>query len=65
MSYRLAVLAAVPPRQSWPLFGMYWVVPPLTAHPLLMQLREIAHQSNASGDGDLTNSLVLRGPSHV
>lgn len=59
-AYWLAVLAAVHLGQAWPLFGLFWVVPLLTAYPLLMQLREIAHHSNAPDDGDLTNSRVFR-----
>ena len=59
-AYWLTVLAAVHLGQAWPLFGLFWVVPLLTAYPLLMQLREIAHHSNAPDDGDLTNSRVFR-----
>ena len=59
-AYWLSVLAAVHLGGVWPLFGLFWVVPLLTAYPLLMQLREIAHHSNAPDDGDLTNSRVFR-----
>ena len=59
-AYWLTVLAAVHLGQAWPIFGLFWVVPLLTAYPLLMQLREIAHHSNAPDDGDLTNSRVFR-----
>src|SRR4051794_13933598 len=40
-AYWLTVLAAVHLGQAWTLFGLFWVVPLLTAYPLLMQLREI------------------------
>lgn len=59
-SYWLAVLATVQILHLWPIFGLFWVVPLLTVYPLLMQLREIAHHSNAPDDGDLTNSRVFR-----
>jgi len=59
-AYWLSVLAAVHLWQAWPHFWLFWVVPLLTAYPLLMQLREIAHHSNAPDDGDLTNSRVFR-----
>jgi fatty acid desaturase len=59
-SYWLAALTAVHALDAWAIFGLFWVVPLLTAYPLLMQLREIAHHSNAPDDGDLTNSRVFR-----
>ena len=59
-AYWLAVLAAVQVSGSWPIFWLFWVAPLLTAYPLYMQLREIAHHSNAPDDGDLTNSRVFR-----
>jgi fatty acid desaturase len=59
-AYWLTVLTLVHAAGAWPLFGLFWVVPLLTVYPLLMQLREIAHHSNAPDDGDLTNSRVFR-----
>lgn len=58
-SYWLLVLALVHGLGAWTTFGLFWVVPLLTVYPLLMQLREIAHHSNAPDDGDLTNSRVF------
>ena len=58
--YWLSVLAVVHFFHGWPIFLLFWVVPLLTAYPLIMQLREIAHHSNAPDDGDLTNSRVFR-----
>jgi len=59
-SYWLAMLATVHALDVWPIFWLFWVTPLLTTYPLLMQLREIAHHSNAPDDGDLTNSRVFR-----
>lgn len=59
-AYWLSVLAVVQVAGLWPIFWLFWVVPLLTAYPLLMQLREIAHHSNAPDDGDLSNSRVFR-----
>jgi fatty acid desaturase len=59
-AYWLTALTTVHAAGAWPLFGLFWVVPLLTIYPLLMQLREIAHHSNAPDDGDLTNSRVFR-----
>lgn len=59
-AYWLSVLATVQITHTWPIFWLFWVVPLLTAYPLLMQLREIAHHSNAPDDGDLTNSRVFQ-----
>jgi fatty acid desaturase len=58
-TYWLTVLTAVHAFGVWPVFWLFWVVPLLTAYPFLMQLREIAHHSNAPDDGDLTNSRVF------
>lgn len=38
---------------------LFWIVPLLTTFPFLMQLREIAHHSNAPDGGDLTNSRIF------
>ena len=59
-AYWLSILAVVQASGSWSIFWLFWVVPLLTAYPLYMQLREIAHHSNAPDDGDLTNSRVFR-----
>lgn len=59
-AYWLTGLSLVHAAGAWPLFWLFWVVPLLTVYPLLMQLREIAHHSNAPDDGDLTNSRVFR-----
>lgn len=58
-TYWLSVLATVHATHSWPVFFLFWVAPLLTIYPMLMQLREIAHHSNAPDDGDLTNSRVF------
>jgi len=59
-AYWLTLVTAVQVLHAWPMFLLFWIVPLLTAYPLLMQLREIAHHSNAPDDGDLTNSRVFR-----
>lgn len=59
-AYWLSLLTTVHLTGSWSLFWLFWVVPLLTIYPLLMQLREIAHHSNAPDAGDLTNSRVFR-----
>lgn len=59
-AYGIAVLSVVHYFHAWPLFLLFWVLPLLTSYPMLMQLREIAHHSNAPDDGDLTNSRVFR-----
>ena len=59
-AYWLSALTMVHASGGWPVFWLFWVVPLLTAYPLYMQLREIAHHSNAPDDGDLTNSRVFR-----
>lgn len=58
-AYWLTVLASVNALHAWPAFFVFWVLPLLTVYPFLMQLREIAHHSNAPDDGDLTNSRVF------
>lgn len=59
-SFWLSLFAAVHALHAWPVFLLFWIVPLLSVFPLLMQLREIAHHSNAPDDGDLTNSRVFR-----
>jgi fatty acid desaturase len=58
--YWLSVFGVVHVAQAWPVFGLFWVVPLLTVYPFLMQLREVAHHSNAPDAGDWTNSRVFR-----
>jgi fatty acid desaturase len=57
--YWLGLLTVVYLTGSWLIFGLFWIVPLLTFYPFLMQLREIAHHSNAPDDGDLTNSRIF------
>jgi fatty acid desaturase len=59
-AFWLSMLTAVHALQSWPLFFLFWVAPLLTFYPFLMQLREIAHHSNAPDDGDFSNSRIFR-----
>ncbi len=58
--YWVALAIAVQMLHAWPIFLLFWVVPLLTFYPFFMQLREIAHHSNAPDDGDLTNSRIFR-----
>jgi fatty acid desaturase len=58
-TYWFTVLTLVHAFRLWPLFVLFWVVPLLTVYPLLMQIREIAHHSNAPDDGRFTNSRVF------
>ncbi len=57
--YWLCLLTIVHLTDSWRILGLFWLVPLLTFYPFLMQLREIAHHSNAPDDGDLTNSRIF------
>lgn len=59
-TYWLSLFTVIHALHAWPVFFLFWVVPLLTVYPLLMQLREIAHHSNAPDDGDLTNSRVFK-----
>lgn len=59
-TYWISVLTVVHALHAWPIFFLYWVAPLLTFFPLLMQLREISHHSNAPDDGDLTGSRIFR-----
>ena len=59
-TFWFCVLSAVHVGGVWPVFFLFWVAPLLTVYPMLMQLREIAHHSNAPDDGDLTNSRVFQ-----
>jgi fatty acid desaturase len=55
-AYWLPMLSFVHLTGSWPIFFLFWVVPLVTVYPFLMQLREIAHHSNASDEGEFTHS---------
>jgi fatty acid desaturase len=55
-TFWLPVLSIVHVTGSWPLFFLFWVAPLLTFYAFYMQLREIAHHSNAPGDGEFTHS---------
>src|SRR5262249_10213034 len=59
-TYWVTAFATIHLLHAWPIFWLFWVVPLLTVYPMLMQLREIAHHSNAPDDGDLTNSRVFQ-----
>lgn len=58
-AYWAGLLTIVFATGSWPIMFWFWLVPLLTFYPFLMQLREIAHHSNAPDDGDLTNSRIF------
>jgi fatty acid desaturase len=55
-AYWLSVLTVVHLTHSWPIFFLFWVAPLLTFYAFYMQLREIAHHSNAPGDGEFRHS---------
>ena len=55
-SYWLPMLTFVHLSGSWPIFFLFWVTPLLTLYPFLMQLREIAHHSNAPETGEFAHS---------
>jgi fatty acid desaturase len=55
-AYWLPMLSFVHLAGLWPIFFLFWVVPLVTVYPFLMQLREIAHHSNASGEGEFMHS---------
>ena len=59
-AYWISVLSAVHAAGVWPQFFLFWVVPALTVFPMLMQLREIAHHSNAPDDGRISGSRIFR-----
>jgi len=46
-AFWLPMLAMVHLTGSWPIFFLFWVTPLLTFYAFFMQLREIAHHSNA------------------
>jgi fatty acid desaturase len=55
-AFWLPTLTIVHLTGSWPIFLLFWVTPLLTFYPFFMQLREIAHHSNAPDDGEFTHS---------
>jgi fatty acid desaturase len=55
-AFWLPILTLVHLTGSWPMFLLFWVAPLLTFYPFFMQLREIAHHSNAPDDGEFTHS---------
>jgi fatty acid desaturase len=57
-TFWLPVLAAVHLTGAWPIFFLFWVAPLLTFYAFFMQLREIAHHSNAPSPdaGEFTHS---------
>ncbi|MGD9634813.1 MAG: fatty acid desaturase [Pirellulales bacterium] len=57
--YWLGLLSVVYATGSWRVLVWFWFVPLLTFYPFMMQLREIAHHSNAPDDDDLTNSRIF------
>ena len=55
-AFWLPMLTIVHLTGSWPIFLLFWVTPLLTFYPFFMQLREIAHHSNAPDEGEFTHS---------
>jgi fatty acid desaturase len=57
-AYWLTVLTVVHVTHAWPLFLLFWVAPLITFYAFFMQLREIAHHSNAPSQeqGEFTHS---------
>jgi fatty acid desaturase len=55
-AFWLPVLAIVQLTGSWTFFLVFWVAPLLTFYAFYMQLREIAHHSNAPSEGEFTHS---------
>ncbi|WP_165227323.1 fatty acid desaturase family protein [Aquisphaera insulae] len=55
-SFWLPVLTAVHLTGSWPIFLLFWVAPLVTFYATFMQLREIAHHSNAPEGGEFRHS---------
>ena len=58
-AFWLTTMSVVLATHSLPIFLLFWVAPLLTSYPFLMQLREIAHHSNAPDDGSFTNSRIF------
>ena len=57
--YWLILATIVTQFALWPVLLVFWIAPLLTSFPFFMQLREIAHHSNAPGNGHLTNTRVF------
>ncbi|MFO0892181.1 MAG: fatty acid desaturase [Isosphaeraceae bacterium] len=55
-AYWLSVLTLVHLGGLWPTFFLFWVAPLLTFYAFYMQLREIAHHSNAPEEGEFRHS---------
>ncbi len=55
-AYWLPMLTLVHLTGLWPIFFLFWVIPLLTFYAFFMQLREIAHHSNAPTDGEFSHS---------
>jgi fatty acid desaturase len=55
-AFWLPVLSLVHISGGWPIFFLFWVAPLLTFYAFFMQLREIAHHSNAPEDGEFAHS---------
>lgn len=59
-AYWLSVFSVLQVTGNWTSFFLFWVVPLLTFYPYFMQLREVAHHSNAPDAGDWSNSRIFR-----
>jgi fatty acid desaturase len=55
-AFWMPVLTFVHLSGSWPVFILFWVIPLLTFYAFFMQLREIAHHSNAPSEGEFRHS---------
>jgi fatty acid desaturase len=55
-AFWLPILTIVHLTGSWLAFFLFWVIPLLTFYAFYMQLREIAHHSNAPGQGEFAHS---------
>jgi fatty acid desaturase len=55
-AFWLSILTVVHLTHSWPYFFLFWVAPLLTFYAFYMQLREIAHHSNAPAEGEFRHS---------
>ncbi|VTR98907.1 fatty acid desaturase family protein [Tuwongella immobilis] len=61
----LAVYWAVVMTSLWwfqlgPVFLLFWILPLVTSYSFFMQLREIAHHSNAPADGEMQASRIFK-----
>jgi fatty acid desaturase len=55
-AFWLPTLTLVHLTGSWPIFFLFWITPLLTFYAFFMQLREIAHHSNAPDKGEFAHS---------